>query len=123
MAVESGDETSPKKLTAKAPNDAEAGALRILSGWPAPRPSPVTFGVSARSHETQAGSDEMELRFDAEQWARRTPEERARECMLMAAQARSLAQGASSPELKRSYFNIAAEWDELAQEISYWFAG
>jgi len=70
-----------------------------------------------------AGFNEMEFRFNAEEWVGLPPEERARQCRLMAAQARSLAQSASSPELKRSYSNIAAEWDELAQEINHWFPG
>lgn len=65
----------------------------------------------------------MEFRFDAEEWAGQTPEERARQCRLMAAQARSQAQTARSPELKSSYSNIAAEWEELAREIDHWMIG
>ncbi len=65
----------------------------------------------------------MELRFDAEEWAGRRPEERARQCRQMADQVRSLARTASSPDLKGAYSTIAAEWEELAQEIDRWLTG
>ena len=65
----------------------------------------------------------MDLRFDPEEWSSRKPEERARQCRLMAEQARSLARTASSPDLKGAYSSIAAEWEELAGEIERWRTG
>ena len=65
----------------------------------------------------------MDPRFDPEEWACRKPEERARQCRLMADKARSLAQTASSPDMKRAYSTIAAEWEELAQEIDRFLTG
>jgi len=59
----------------------------------------------------------MEFRFDAEEWIRRTPEGRARQCRLMAAQARCLAESASSSDLKASYSKIAEEWETLEEDI------
>jgi hypothetical protein len=65
----------------------------------------------------------MELRFNAEEWAGRKPEERARQCRQMAAKVRALARNASSPDLKSAYSTVAAEWEKLAQEIERWLPG
>jgi len=59
----------------------------------------------------------MEFRFDAQEWAGRTPEERARQCRSMADRARRLVETAPSSELKRAHSKIAAEWETLADEI------
>ena len=65
----------------------------------------------------------MDLHFDPQEWASRKPAERARQCRLMADKARSLAQTASSPDLKSAYSTIATEWEELAQEIDRCLTG
>jgi hypothetical protein len=45
------------------------------------------------------------------------PDERVLRCKLMAREARSLAESASSTDLQEAYSKIAAEWLELAAEI------
>jgi hypothetical protein len=62
----------------------------------------------------------MELRFNAEEWAGRKPDERARQCRQMADKVRALTRNASSPDLKSAYSTVAAEWEKLAQEIERW---
>jgi hypothetical protein len=59
----------------------------------------------------------MEFRFDANEWSRLALEERVHRCKLMAQEARSLAESASSADLQEAYSKIAAEWLELGTEI------
>jgi hypothetical protein len=59
----------------------------------------------------------MDFRFSTDDWVGIQPDERARRCRLMAEQAWSLAQSASSLKFKTVYSRIATEWEELADEI------
>ena len=59
----------------------------------------------------------MDTRFNADEWAALPPADRIRSCRLMASEARSRAQAASSSTLRTAYSDIARSWDELANEI------
>jgi hypothetical protein len=61
----------------------------------------------------------MEFRFDGNEWPRLTLEERVRRCKLMAHEARSRAESASSADLQEGYSKLAAEWLKLAAEIEH----
>jgi hypothetical protein len=58
----------------------------------------------------------MEYRFNAEDWATLTTEQRVRRCHLLAEQARKLADTAP-PAMAATYLRIADDWLTLAAEI------
>jgi hypothetical protein len=58
----------------------------------------------------------MDYRFKADEWQTLSPEERARRCRLLAAEAQTLADNAP-PGLGHRYQTIADQWLELAREI------
>jgi hypothetical protein len=58
----------------------------------------------------------MEYRFKAEEWKSLTAQQKAIRCRLMAGEARALADGAA-PEVRLSYWKIADDWIQLADEI------
>jgi hypothetical protein len=58
----------------------------------------------------------MEYRFNAEEWAKLTPIERARRCRLWAHEATALADSAT-PKMTATYLAIAKDWLKLASEI------
>lgn len=59
----------------------------------------------------------MELRFDAEEWARMTPAQRARRCAILAEQAQKLADAADG-KFKPRYLELAAQWLALGREVA-----
>ena len=59
----------------------------------------------------------MEYRFNAEEWAALSITDRIRRCVLLAAEARTLAAKAEVPALAEKYTLIAEGWDQLAREI------
>ena len=58
----------------------------------------------------------MEYRFNADEWATLTTEQKMRRCDLLEEEARKLAKSAP-PELAAVYLRIANDWFELAAEI------
>jgi len=58
----------------------------------------------------------MDYQFNAEDWRRIGPAERASRCRLFAHEASELALSAD-PTMKRAYLDIAAHWEKLATEI------
>jgi hypothetical protein len=57
----------------------------------------------------------MEFQFNASEWQRLTPTERARRCRILAAEAEALASCATS-HLKALYLGLAIQWKMLAEE-------
>lgn len=58
----------------------------------------------------------MDYRFKADEWKLLTRNEKARQCRLMAKEARDLAHG-TDPGLAGTYLQIAEDWLKLANEI------
>ena len=58
----------------------------------------------------------MEYRFNAEEWAALTTEQKIKRCDLLTEQARTLAKSAP-PALAATYLRIADDWFTLAAEI------
>jgi hypothetical protein len=58
----------------------------------------------------------MQFQFNAGEWQRLTPEGRARRCRILAAEAETLAGGATA-HLKTLYLELALQWKMLAEEL------
>jgi hypothetical protein len=58
----------------------------------------------------------MDYQFNAQEWSRMAPAERAKRCRLFAHEASALALTAG-PTMRRAYLDIAQHWEKLAQEI------
>ena len=58
----------------------------------------------------------MEPNFNAADFSRLTPSERAKYCRQMAQEAERLAE-AASPPVRSAYVNLAKQWAALADEI------
>jgi hypothetical protein len=60
----------------------------------------------------------MEYRFNAQEWDGLSTTERIRRCVLLAAEARTLAAKAESVALVAQYNRIADDWEQLGREIA-----
>ena len=58
----------------------------------------------------------MQYRFNADEWATLTTEEKIRRCDFLAEEARKLAKSAPPP-LAATYLRIADDWFTLAAEV------
>ena len=58
----------------------------------------------------------MDHGFGSEEWKSLPPKERARQCRILADEARILA-GSASKEMKPIYLDLAVQWEKLAAEM------
>jgi len=58
----------------------------------------------------------MEYRFNAEEWAKLSPDERVLRCRFMASEARKLAETGKGT-MREIYLALGKDWQKLADEI------
>ena len=60
----------------------------------------------------------MKFRFNAEEWELLVPAERARRCLILAAEAQTLTNHTTAAHLKALYLQLAMQWKLIAEEIT-----
>ena len=58
----------------------------------------------------------MDYRFKSDEWERLAPSQRIYRCRLLAEEARQVSRRAS-PELMRTYLDLANQWSKLAGDL------